>query len=155
MMSTAKKRLLAIVPALACPAVLSAGSSAKSDYMAATDPYGLIMTLTAVLVVFSALILLHLFFGELGKWFTGKYHLPSCRRRKTDSGTAAAGTALREETAEDEEAVCAAISAALEEYSGETAHDNESYLLTIRPGLASTWNGRGLFRKAPDKKTAK
>ena len=41
-------------------------TSAKSEMLAQRDPYGFIMTLTAVAVVFSALFILYIFFGILG-----------------------------------------------------------------------------------------
>ena len=47
-------------------------TSAKSEMLAQRDPYGFIMTLTAVAVVFSALFILYIFFGILGDIISGK-----------------------------------------------------------------------------------
>ena len=50
-------------------------TSAKSEMLAQRDPYGFIMTVTAVAVVFGALLVLYVFFGILGGFNSGKIEI--------------------------------------------------------------------------------
>ncbi len=110
-------------------------TSTKSEMLAQRDPHGFIMTLTAVAVVFGALLLLYMVFGILGDFNSGKYSLKKAFKRtgkgkETDAETAAAiAMALNDEFSEE---VYAAIGLALEECLNDTVHDQESYIITIK-----------------------
>ena len=109
-------------------------TSAKSEMLAQRDPYGFIMTLTAVAVVFSALFILYIFFGILGDIISGKLKKKVSSKVKStgktpDADTAAAiAMALQEQNAGEIQAV---IALALEEHFGQNVHDQESYIITI------------------------
>ena len=109
-------------------------TSAKSEMLAQRDPYGFIMTLTAVAVVFSALFILYIFFGILGDIISGKLKKKVSSKVKStgktpDADTAAAiAMALQEQNAGEIQAV---IALALEEHLGQNVHDQESYIITI------------------------
>ena len=101
--------------------------------------FGLILTLTSVLVVFFALTVLHFCYAGIGKALSTDWKGRFGRRgKKTDVGgnmppevAAAVAMALeRELTTEDE--VAAAISMALEAEGYGDVHDVESYVITIR-----------------------
>ncbi len=111
-------------------------TSAKSEMLAQRDPYGFIMTVTAVAVVFGALLVLYVFFGILGGFNSGKIDIQKwfrCRKKtkkEPDAETAAAiALALSDEMSPE---VYAAIGMALEEYLDEGVHDYESYIITIK-----------------------
>lgn len=97
------------------------------------DPSGVVMALTAMSVVFSALVLLYLIFKNLGRAMTrlttpgggGKTTPSSPAESTTVAGGAAAG-AVRELNGEE----IAAIAIALRRYE-EDLHDIESHVLTI------------------------
>ncbi|MDE5944808.1 MAG: lamin tail domain-containing protein [Rikenella sp.] len=97
------------------------------------DPSGVVMALTAMSVVFSALVLLYLIFKNLGRAMTrlatsgaaGKTAPSSSAESTTVTGGAAAG-AVRELNGEE----IAAIAIALRRYE-EDLHDIESHVLTI------------------------
>ncbi|HUW04880.1 MAG TPA: OadG family transporter subunit [Williamwhitmania sp.] len=86
---------------------------------ASADPYGFGMTVTAMSVVFFALILLYLVFKQVGK--------RNIRAQRVKNAGAATGSL---ESAEVSGEVFAAISAALYLYETEQ-HDQESAILTI------------------------
>lgn len=111
-------------------------TSAKSEMLAQRDPHGFIMTVTAVAVVFGALLVLYVFFGILGGFNSGKIDIKKwfrCRKKtkkEPDEETAAAiALALSDEMSPE---VYAAIGMALEEYLDEGVHDYESYIITIK-----------------------
>ena len=111
-------------------------TSAKSEMLAQRHPYGIIMTVTAVAVVFGALLVLYVFFGILGGFNSGKIDIKKwfrCRKKtkkEPDEETAAAiALALSDEMSPE---VYAAIGMALEEYLDEGVHDYESYIITIK-----------------------
>jgi len=99
----------------------------KSQHMAKVDPYGWIMAITAMSVVFIALVILYLCFKEIGNISKKKMRKAAV---KTPAGKAAAEA--------DEKAVlsaetCAAIAMALELYKEENeAHDQESFVVTMQ-----------------------
>lgn len=113
---------------------LLTAASTKSMMLAERDPHGFIMTLTAVAVVFSALIILYIFFGILGAFNSGKINLKKlCPRRKNSNNeaeTAAAITMALNNKLSGE--VHAAIGMALNEYLENSVHDQESYIITIK-----------------------
>ena len=113
------------------------------------DPAGLIMTFTAVLVVFAALVMLVLVFRLLGRFFE------SSKEPKKASTATAATTSISSSSQPSGEALVA-ISLALQQslggHPGEVAaaislalrceleqHDAESYVLTIRH-RPTQWN---------------
>ena len=67
-------------------------TSAKSEMLAQRDPYGFIMTVTAVAVVFGALLVLYVFFGILGGFNSGKIDIKKwfrCRKKTKQEPDAA------------------------------------------------------------------
>lgn len=132
----------------------------KSGLMAQRDPHGFIMSITAVAVVFSSLIILYLCYSLIGKFLSGQIRMPDIKmffRKKdstgqdemTDETAAAIAMALQEENSDE---VYAAIAMALHSYSSDQVHDTESYVITIRPSQAGTSDRSRWFRKAPVRK---
>lgn len=113
-----------------CPsAILSVAD--KSAHMAQVDPHGWVVTLIAVGVVFLSLLVLFGAYSLIGalcnpsqvsKQFVRKL------RRRLARRTRAAGEG--DGTSDPE--VAAAIALALHLYEEENAHDEESYILTIK-----------------------
>lgn len=109
------------------PSTNNAGvdEESKSQIMAREDPGGWILTLTAMLVVFCALIILCFIFKFTGHVATSK------QQKKSTAATAdteAAGTIVKETSAE----TYAAIALALHLFHEETeAHDHESLTITM------------------------
>ncbi len=107
------------------------------------DPWAL--TLIAVSVVFSALIILFVLYSLSGAIFTGMFK----RKPKTDpdAGTAAAiALALDCYTGGGDEP--AAIALAIHLYLSESVHDYEPGFITIRQAENSDWRNKSLtFRK--------
>ena len=114
------------------------------------DPAGLIMTFTAVLVVFAALVMLVLVFRLLGQFFE------SSKNPKKASTTTAVQTSVSPSSSQPSGEALVAISLALQQslggQPGEVAaaislalrseleqHDAESYVLTIRH-RPTLWN---------------
>ncbi len=115
--------------------------------MAETDPQGWTMTLVAVSVVFSGLILLFGIYALSGAFFSGKF------KRKEKSGSeipvgevaAAIAMALEAESGKETEV---AICTALHLYLSECVHDAEPYKITLREN-SSAWSDKALtFRKS-------
>lgn len=116
--------------------------AAKSADMAAKDPYGFIITVVSVSVVFIALIILYFAYTFIGKLTSGQIKLPqiklpSFRKKapKTDGShptpeeVAAIAMALESRRSGE---VYAAIGLALHQHMNERVHDNESYVITIK-----------------------
>ena len=109
------------------PSTNNAGvdEESKSQIMAREDPGGWILTLTAMLVVFCALIILCFIFKFTGHVATSK------QQKKSTAATAdteAAGTIVKETSAE----TYAAIALALHLFHEESeAHDHESLTITM------------------------
>jgi len=80
------------------------------------DLTNLYFTLAAILVVFAVLFLLYLAYSLIGMINTGKF-----KRKK-----------ITPVTKQVDDEVAAAISMALHQYGNETAHDYESYVITIQ-----------------------
>ena len=126
--------------------------SEKVQKLAERDPAGGIMTFTAVLVVFLALLMLVLIFRGIGMFFqtrntsqkgaqTAPQKASAPRSTGTPSSEALVAISLALQSAvgiPDE--VAAAIALALRSEL-ETQHDQESYVLTIRH-RPTMWNAR-------------
>lgn len=145
-------------------------AASKSDQMAERDPHGWILTLVSVSVVFSALAILWFFFWLLFERPAKKRSLDSARddKKSARKGNPVISTKAKgrmEKSTPDAE-VAAAIALALDmEESGDvyaaialalhlelsaTAHDAESFVLTIRPTPHSAWNNPADgFRRRP------
>ncbi len=145
-------------------------AASKSDQMAERDPHGWILTLVSVSVVFSALAILWFFFWLLFERPAKKRSLDSARddkksarkgtpvistkakgrmEKSTPDGEVAAAIALALDMEESGD-VYAAIALALHLELGATAHDAESFVLTIRPTPHSAWNNPADgFRRKP------
>ncbi|MBR2947277.1 MAG: OadG family protein [Bacteroidales bacterium] len=98
----------------------------KSSIMKRTDPHGLIMTLVAMIVVFSALIILFFLFK-----ITGNIAIRSLQK-KSDESSAETGS-TKTDVAEASAETYAAIGVALHLFKEENeAHDEESFMLTLQ-----------------------
>lgn len=100
----------------------------KSQKMARIDPYGWIMALTAMSVVFTALVLLYLIFKQIGN--------ASIRRSRKKTAASNAPEAVKAAVAAAEEATggetYAAIAMAMHLFKEENdAHDEESFVVTL------------------------
>lgn len=107
----------------------------RAEKLARTDPHGFTLTLVAVGVVFLSLIVLFLCYTLVGAICTGKFkRTPKAKKsgkaEVADAETAAAiAMALKMHSASETEA---AIALALHRYLTESAHDYESYVITIK-----------------------
>lgn len=140
---------------VALPEVLSAETSTRAQQMQETDPTGIVLTLTAVTVVFLALALLIAFFTLLGKLMQSLSSRPSGGLKPEYTATStpqkpqskdeeialAISLALQTEALDPRSELVAAIALSLADYA-ESQHDHESYRLTIRPRVTA-WNHRG------------
>lgn len=98
----------------------------KSSIMKRTDPHGLIMTLVAMIVVFSALIILFFLFK-----ITGNIAIRSLQKRSDESSAETGST--KTDVAEASAETYAAIGVALHLFKEENeAHDEESFMLTLQ-----------------------
>ena len=126
--------------------------SEKVQKLAERDPAGGIMTFTAVLVVFLALLMLVLIFRGIGMFFQTrntsqkgaqttpqKASAPSSTGTPSSEALVAISLALQSAVGTSDE-VAAAIALALRSEL-ETQHDQESYVLTIRH-RPTMWNVR-------------
>ena len=121
--------------------------SSKSAHFLEVDPFGFIMTVTAMAVVFSALVLLYFVFRQIGK-----YSIKSEAKKSAEVTGRAADPNPEEISGE----VYAAIVTAMELYMmQEEVHDIENTILTITKVARaySPWSSRiyGL-REIPVKK---
>lgn len=123
----------------------------KSERLKTTDPYGLTLALVSILVVLCALAILWGLFTII--FGTEKKKEPKPKKvKKATTGSPDEETAAVIALALEQEVgggpVYAAISMALHLYLTECIHDNESYILTIRPAGDSAWNSKGqTFRR--------
>ncbi len=112
------------------------------------DPYGVIMAITAMSVVFLSLILLYVVFKHVGKYNIG------LNRRRAELATAGSVKVISEEETSAE--VFAAISAALHTYfEDDESHDIENTILTIEKVARnySPWSSKiYTLRETPNKK---
>ena len=124
----------------------------NSQIMKEKDPHGWVLTLISVSVVFIALIILAFIFGWIGK-ASMRAAAPKQGKKQEKSGNvtpevaAAISMALSQEFGGE---VYAAIAMALDDYLGGGVHDDESFVITIRPSQASNWNDKSQnFRQSP------
>ena len=125
--------------------------------MQATDPHGWTLSLIAVSVVFSALVILFFAFtlvGRISQSAEARKAAPKAARKprrkagKEPEAEVAAAIALALE-AEAGGEVPVAIATALAMYLGGGVHDSEPYTITIRRA-PSAWDSPALtFRKNP------
>lgn len=112
------------------------------------DPHGWTLSLVAVLVVFSALLILFLLYSLSGGIFTGRFKRKPKQSKPQDDTAAAIAMALNLYCSDDD--APAAIATALHLYLSQSVHDTEPGFITIRRDLPSTWNDKAhLFRKTP------
>ncbi len=139
------------------------GSATKGEIMKERDPYGWILSVVSVSVVFSALALLWFLFwllfdrpakkemagqaGHDGKKAQERHARPD-RASQSDEVAAAIALALDMETGGD---TYAAIATAVHLYLTQSVHDVEPGIVTIRR-TESGWNNKALnFRKLPQR----
>ena len=125
----------------------------KSQIMKETDPHGWVLTLIAVMVVFTALIILAFIFGWIGN--ANKREKKSAPKAKkvhkqgnmSPEVAAAISMALSMELGDE---VYAAIALALDDYLAGGVHDVESMIITIKPSAGSQWADKTQnFRQLP------
>ncbi len=143
-------------PATPSPGMKNGSQNAEtgSQRMARTDPHGFILTLVAVLVVFCALAILWFLFWILFERPAKKKANPKPAKAKGAKAgnsnaeiAAAIAMALDLDTNGD---VYAAIGTALHLYFSDAIHDNESFVITIKPSATSGWNDKTqTFRRMP------
>lgn len=122
-------RLLRRCSILASAIVLSslsllAQSESKANELLAEDPSGIVMTITAMLVVFFGLAVLYLCFKGIGKL---SQHLSARNRRRENAPKSAVVSTSKNGMSPE---VAVAIGMALYEAAG-GMHDEESGLITI------------------------
>lgn len=125
------------------------GKESGSEKLAHDDPYGLVLTLVSISVVFAALLILWWLFALLGISLGGTKKKPAVKKangKMTPEVAAAIAMALDRELGGE---VYAAIALAMHQYMNDTVHDKESYIITIRHNQ-SAWNSKEQgFRKSP------
>ena len=109
------------------------------------DPHGFTLSLIAVLVVFSALIILYLIYTLSGNIFTGKYKRKPRKDAAPDPETAAAIALALDRYTSSDDSDAVAIAIALHLYLSESAHDYEPGFITIRRDLPSSWGDKSLL----------
>ncbi|MDY3090795.1 MAG: OadG family transporter subunit [Porphyromonas sp.] len=150
--SAKRNRHAGLLLAVALPLGLQAENLSRSAQLQQTDPNGLILTMTAVFVVFLALVLLVVVFKAIGRGLlalsTPKTQAPECAQPTTTTTTSAQDNevavaismALNSYRKMPSQEAMAAIALSIEDYCS-NLHDFESYRLTIRP-KATQWNAR-------------
>lgn len=125
----------------------------RAQKMKETDPKGWSLSLVAVAVVFSALLILFLIYNLSGNIFTGKVRLKRQKRSKAPEGPEAAAIALALKSyTSGEDDIPAAIALALHLYCGSGVHDTEPGFITIKVNNSSAWADKSLnFRKQTHK----
>ena len=103
--------------------------AAKPDRMKAIDPYGWIMALTAMSVVFTALILLYFLFKAIGN-----ANIKASNKKAAAAAGAASTAAPKTDFGEVPAETYAAIATAMHLYMvDEEAHDEEPFVVTMNP----------------------
>ena len=153
-------------PTVPSPGIFNGDLNAatKAEAMKEKDPHGGILSLVAVTVVFSALAILWflfwLFFDRPAKKAAAAKDQPAKPKKgkkaaladvpagtPTDEIAAVIALAMDMEQGGD---VYAAIALAMDRYLSDAVHDNESFVLTMRPKEGSAWNDKKqIFRKLP------
>ena len=126
----------------------------KSQIMKEQDPHGLVLTLIAVMVVFTALLILSFIFGWIGNANKRGKQGPKVKKSKksldgklTPEIAAAISLALSSEFGGE---VYAAIALALDDYLCGGVHDIESMVITIQPSGNGNWADKTQnFRQLP------
>ena len=126
----------------------------NSQIMKEKDPHGWVLTLISVSTVFIALTILAFIFGWIGNANKkaaapkpAKTAKPAKSGNMTPEVAAAISMALSQEFGGE---VYAAIAMALDDYLGVGIHDEESFVITIRPSQSSNWNDKTQnFRQSP------
>ena len=143
-------------------------AASKAESMKEKDPHGGILSLVAVTVVFTALAILWflfwLFFDRPAKKAAAAKNQPPKPKKEKKGKKAAALTDVPAGAPTDEIAAVialamdmeqggddyAAIAMAMHLYFSDAVHDNESFVLTMRPKEGSAWNDKKqIFRKLP------
>jgi Na+-transporting methylmalonyl-CoA/oxaloacetate decarboxylase gamma subunit len=102
--------------------------AAKPDRMKQIDPYGWILALTAMAVVFTALILLYFLFKAIGN-----ANIKAGNKKAAQAAASEAG-AVKTDVGEVPAETYAAIATAMHLYMvEEEAHDDESFVVTMNP----------------------
>lgn len=130
----------------------NADVSTKAAMMQEKDPHGWIMTVTSICVVFAALIILWFIYAMIGKLFS-KDVKPG-RKKPAHAGMSpevAAAIALALEKENNSE-VNAAIALALHQYLNDMVHDQESFVLTIKPTFGPYASRQFTLRQLPERK---
>lgn len=124
----------------------------NNQIMKEKDPHGWVLTLISVSTVFIALTILAFIFGWIGN-ANKKAAAPKPAKHSKKNGNmspevaAAISMALSQEFGEE---VYAAIAIALDDYLGGGVHDEESFVITIRPSQNGNWNDKVQnFRQLP------
>ena len=147
-------------PKIPSPGIFNGDLNAatKAEAMKEKDPYGWILSMVAVSVVFSALAILWflfwLFFDRPAKRAAQAKEKPVKAKaaalkagEPTDEIAAVIALAMDMEQGGD---VYAAIALAMDLYFNDTVHDAESFILTMRPKDSSAWNDKKqIFRRLP------
>ena len=141
-------RLLRRCSILASAIVLSslsllAQSESKANELLAEDPSGVVMTITAMLVVFFGLAVLYLCFKGVGKL---SQHLSARNRRRENAPKKAVAPSPKNGMSPE---VAVAIGMALYEAAG-GMHDEESGLITIthtQPHAPSGWSNKAFNQR--------
>lgn len=134
----------------------------KSQIMARTDPYGWIISLTSMSVVFTSLIVLFLIFKLIGKLSVKYMHKGENKKTakkapakvkvaKTGNATevaAAIAMAMDKEFGAETEA---AIALALHLHFDSCVHDQESFVITIKPHMTFWSDKRDMMLHKPTK----
>ena len=131
-------------------------AKSKSEVMKEKDPHGWVLTLIAVMVVFTALLILSFIFGRIGNYHKGTKSEKPKKVKKTKKAkegeitpeiAAAISLALSQGFGGE---IYAAIALALHDYIGGGIHDTESFIITINPTPGSTWADKAQnFRQLP------
>lgn len=115
-----------------------------ADRMAEIDPSGVILTVIAVTVVFTALTILFGLYSLSGAIFSGKFKK---KAKAKDEIAAAIAMALDAYQGSNEDEVQVAIATALHLYLSQSVHDIEPGIITIKSSQ-SDWNNKSRnFRK--------
>lgn len=138
-------------------AEVGVAQNAKSQALMESDPSGLVMTITAVTVVFLALVMLAVCFALIGKLMryleerrthraTASTEYPNAHRPATSAPSAEAMVAIalalddaQRCAGSDEVAIAIALALA---HHADTQHDAESYVVPIRRRPLSQWSAR-------------
>ncbi len=131
--------------------------SASAETVAKEVPSGGVITFISISVVFISLLILYFFYSLAGKLFTGQLK-PSCKCSKSKVSKTNAKeeeVALAIAMALDKEMngeVNAAIALAMHNYLNDCVHDQESFVLTIRPRESAWASKQSTLRTSPTRK---